>query len=61
MSPAMHDLIQSPQGILMICASMLIGICVGLVIMAAIGWWEHHTAARLRREMDAASGKRKAA
>lgn len=54
MSPSMHALIQSPQGMLMICASVLVGVCIGLVIMAAIGWWEHSTAARLRREMEQA-------
>lgn len=52
MSPAMHDIIQSPHGILLICASVMIGFVIGVAIMALLEWLEARMRARLKRELD---------
>ncbi len=51
MSPAMHDLIQSPEGILTISASIMVGFVVGVLIMILLEWLEDRARARLKREM----------
>lgn len=51
MSPALQSLITSPEGIITFCVGALLGVTVGVCIMAGIGHWEDRTRARIQREM----------
>lgn len=47
----MQSLITSPEGIMILCFGVLLGVTVGVCIMAGIGHWEDRTRARIQREM----------
>lgn len=50
MNRALHELIQSPEGVLTLCAAVLAGVVIGVLIMALLDWAEGRTRARLQRQ-----------
>jgi hypothetical protein len=51
MTRALHELIQSPEGVLTLCAAVLTGLVVGVLMMAFLDWAEGRTRARLQRQI----------
>jgi hypothetical protein len=49
MTRALHELIQSPEGMLLICAAVLTGLVVGILMMVALDVAERLLQARLKR------------
>jgi len=50
MSPALQQIVQSPQGVILILCSVVLGLCLGIIMMAGIEWLEARDHARRQRE-----------
>jgi hypothetical protein len=50
MTRALHELIQSPEGVLTLCAAVLTGLVIGVLMMAGLELAERRLQARLKRD-----------